>query len=186
MQTGSDLPDRRAGRTGGHAAAGRAAPAAEALDARLAACLSPTGFMSNCSAIPGESGQPEAERLTERGFVEMAYAMDLPLVATNDVYFPETKMYEAHDALICIAEGAYVDQQEPRRRLTRSITSSRSRRWWRCSPICPRRSRTPSRSRGAAPSRPIAAIRSCRNSPMTRSRSCAVRRMRGAASAGWR
>ena len=27
-------------------------------------------------------------------------------------------MYEAHDALICIAEGAYVDQQEPRRRLT--------------------------------------------------------------------
>ena len=27
-------------------------------------------------------------------------------------------MYEAHDALICIADGAYVDQQEPRRRLT--------------------------------------------------------------------
>ncbi len=67
---------------------------------------------------PGEDGQPEAERLTERGFVEMAYAMDLPLVATNDVYFPKTEMYEAHDALICIAEGAYVDQQEPRRRLT--------------------------------------------------------------------
>ena len=56
--------------------------------------------------------QPEAERLTERGFVEMAYAMDIPLVATNDVYFPETEMYEAHDALICISEGAYVDQQD--------------------------------------------------------------------------
>jgi DNA polymerase-3 subunit alpha len=27
-------------------------------------------------------------------------------------------MYEAHDALICIADGAYVDQQDPRRRLT--------------------------------------------------------------------
>ncbi|MEM1232883.1 MAG: DNA polymerase III subunit alpha, partial [Pseudomonadota bacterium] len=67
---------------------------------------------------PGEDGQPEAERLTEQGFVEMAYAMDLPLVATNDVYFPKTEMFEAHDALICIAEGAYVDQQEPRRRLT--------------------------------------------------------------------
>ncbi|SPF80021.1 DNA polymerase III subunit alpha [Pseudoprimorskyibacter insulae] len=67
---------------------------------------------------PGEDGQPEAERLTERGFVEMAYAMNIPLVATNDVYFPKTDMYEAHDALICIAEGAYVDQQEPRRRLT--------------------------------------------------------------------
>jgi DNA polymerase-3 subunit alpha len=67
---------------------------------------------------PGEGGTPEAEQLTERGFVEMAYAMDLPLVATNDVYFPKAQMYEAHDALICIAEGAYVDQQQPRRRLT--------------------------------------------------------------------
>ena len=67
---------------------------------------------------PGEGGTPEAEKLTERGFVEMAYAMDLPLVATNDVYFPKPEMFEAHDALICIAEGAYVDQQHPRRRLT--------------------------------------------------------------------
>ena len=67
---------------------------------------------------PNENGALEAERLSERGFVEMAYAMDIPLVATNDVYFPEAKMYEAHDALICIADGAYVDQQEGRRRLT--------------------------------------------------------------------
>ena len=65
-----------------------------------------------------DGGTPEAERLTERGHVEMAYAMGIPLVATNDVYFPNTEMYEAHDALICIAEGAYVDQQAPRRRLT--------------------------------------------------------------------
>jgi DNA polymerase-3 subunit alpha len=68
---------------------------------------------------PGEGGQTTpAERLTEQGFVELAYEMDLPLVATNDVYFPKAAMYEAHDALICIAEGAYVDQQAPRRRLT--------------------------------------------------------------------
>ncbi|MEO1240127.1 MAG: PHP domain-containing protein, partial [Pseudomonadota bacterium] len=44
---------------------------------------------------PGEDGQPEAERLSERGFVEMAYAKDIPLVATNDVYFPKTELYEA-------------------------------------------------------------------------------------------
>lgn len=48
----------------------------------------------------------------------MAYAMGIPLVATNDVYFPAQKLYEAHDALICIKEGAYVDQQDGRRRLT--------------------------------------------------------------------
>ena len=67
---------------------------------------------------PGEGGAPDAEVLTERGLVEMAYARDIPLVATNDVYFPKADMYESHDALICIADGAYVDQQEPRRRLT--------------------------------------------------------------------
>src|SRR5690606_38566652 len=67
---------------------------------------------------PGEQGLPEAERLSEQGLVEMAYAMELPLVATNDVHFPQTELYEAHDALLCIADGAYVDQPGPRRRLT--------------------------------------------------------------------
>ncbi|MEL6679316.1 MAG: DNA polymerase III subunit alpha, partial [Pseudomonadota bacterium] len=60
----------------------------------------------------------EAEAASEQGLVELAYALDLPLVATNDVYFPTRDMYEAHDALICIADGAYVDQSQPRRRLT--------------------------------------------------------------------
>jgi DNA polymerase-3 subunit alpha len=67
---------------------------------------------------PTEAGLPAAEQSTERGFVEMAYAMDLPLVATNDAYFPSAEMYEAHDAMLCVAEGAYVDQSQPRRRLT--------------------------------------------------------------------
>ena len=58
------------------------------------------------------------EAATEQHFVEMAYAMNLPLVATNDVYFPKREMYAAHDALLCISEGTYVDQQEGRRRLT--------------------------------------------------------------------
>ena len=92
-------------------------PAAEALMQRLALAFGNRLYVE-LQRHPGENGQPEAERLTERGFVEMAYAMDLPLVATNDVYFPDTRMYEAHDALICIAEGAYVDQQDPRRKLT--------------------------------------------------------------------
>jgi len=60
----------------------------------------------------------EEERLAEKGSVEFAYDKNIPLVATNDVYFPTIEMYEAHDALLCIAEGSYVDQQDPRRRLT--------------------------------------------------------------------
>ena len=59
-----------------------------------------------------------AEEATEPGLVGLAYDLDLPLVATNDVHFPTRDLYDAHDALLCIADGAYVDQQEPRRRLT--------------------------------------------------------------------
>ncbi len=92
-------------------------PKAEALMTRLAA-IYPDRLYVELQRHPGDSGLPDAEQATERGFVEMAYAMDLPLVATNDVYFPKPDMYEAHDALICIAQGAYVDQQDPRRRLT--------------------------------------------------------------------
>ncbi len=91
-------------------------PKAEALMDRLAA-IYPDRLYVELQRHPGE-GLPEAERLSERGHIEMAYAKGLPLVATNDAYFPKTELYEAHDALICIAEGAYVDQQEPRRRLT--------------------------------------------------------------------
>ncbi|MGI3169129.1 DNA polymerase III subunit alpha [Pseudooceanicola sp. C21-150M6] len=92
-------------------------PAAQALMTRLQGIYADRLYVE-LQRHPGDKGLPEAERLTERGFVEMAYAMELPLVATNDAYFPKSDMYEAHDALICIAEGAYVDQQEPRRRLT--------------------------------------------------------------------
>ncbi len=92
-------------------------PAAEALMGQLTAAFGDRLYVE-LQRHPGEGGAPEAERLTERGFVEMAYAMELPLVATNDVYFPTSSMYEAHDAMICVAEGAYVDQSDPRRRLT--------------------------------------------------------------------
>jgi DNA polymerase III subunit alpha len=58
-----------------------------------------------------------SEKQVEPQLVELAYDMDLPLVATNQCYFPTPDDYEAHDALICIAEGTYVVVEE-RRRLT--------------------------------------------------------------------
>jgi DNA polymerase-3 subunit alpha len=61
-------------------------------------------------------GMPEEAR-TENGFVELAYKHDLPLVATNDAYFPDRDYYEAHDALLCIAQGKVVDDND-RARLT--------------------------------------------------------------------
>ncbi len=93
-------------------------PRAEALLRHLAGHF-PGRLYVELQRHPGEGGQcSEAERATERDFVEMAYALELPLVATNDVHFPGPEMFEAHDALMCIANGAYVDQAAPRRRLT--------------------------------------------------------------------
>ncbi len=91
--------------------------AAEALLRELSAAFGDRLYVE-LQRHPGEGGAAQAERMTERGLIEMAYAMDLPLVATNDVHFPDAGMYEAHDALLCVAEGAYVDQVAPRRRLT--------------------------------------------------------------------
>ncbi|MBP5352853.1 MAG: PHP domain-containing protein [Alphaproteobacteria bacterium] len=48
------------------------------------------------------------EQKTEPAFLELAYKHNVPLVATNDVFFMDEDMYEAHDALVCIAEGEYV------------------------------------------------------------------------------
>ncbi|HVG48779.1 MAG TPA: DNA polymerase III subunit alpha, partial [Rubellimicrobium sp.] len=85
---------------------------------RRMAAIYPGRLYVELQRHPVDGGLPEAERLTERPSIELAYALDLPLVATNDVYFPEEGLFEAHDALLAIAEGAYVDQQHPRRRLT--------------------------------------------------------------------
>ena len=61
-------------------------------------------------------GAPEEERI-EPTLLDIAYDKQLPLVATNEVYFSETAMFEAHDALICIEQRAAVSDRE-RRRLT--------------------------------------------------------------------
>jgi DNA polymerase-3 subunit alpha len=56
-----------------------------------------------------------AQAAAEPGLVAWAYDSDTPLVATNDVYFAATEKHRAHDALLCIADGAYVGQEDRRR-----------------------------------------------------------------------
>ena len=51
----------------------------------------------------------------EGALVDLAYELDLPLVATNEPFFPAPDDYEAHDALLCVAEGAYVHQDDRRK-----------------------------------------------------------------------
>ncbi len=57
------------------------------------------------------------EAAIEEKLIDLAYAKGLPLVATNDVHFGREDMYEAHDALLCISDGTFLDVED-RRRLT--------------------------------------------------------------------
>ena len=59
-------------------------------------------------------GLPQ-ERAVEPQLLKLAYDLDLPLVATNEPYFATQEDFEAHDALICIAEGSYVAVDDRRR-----------------------------------------------------------------------
>src|SRR5690606_24857743 len=57
------------------------------------------------------------DRNLEARTVELAYAMDLRLVATNEAFFLKAEDFEAHDALLAIAEGQIISNDD-RRRLT--------------------------------------------------------------------
>jgi DNA polymerase-3 subunit alpha len=52
---------------------------------------------------------------TEPAVLDLADKLNLPLVATNEAFFGDHSEYEAHDALLCVAGGTYVGEQERRR-----------------------------------------------------------------------
>ena len=72
-------------------------------------------------AFPGRTymeiqrhGMP-AEDQTEPTFLDLAYRLNVPLVATNEAFFMTPDMYEAHDAMLCIAEKTFVSEDNRRR-----------------------------------------------------------------------
>ncbi|MBB4196253.1 DNA polymerase III subunit alpha [Rhodoblastus sphagnicola] len=57
----------------------------------------------------------EGEQQVEPALLEGAYRRALPLVATNEPYFASASDYDAHDALLCVAEGALVSDDNRRK-----------------------------------------------------------------------
>ena len=89
-------------------ALGRAEIATARLD-RLAAAFPGRLYIElQRHGLPGE-------REVEPHLIALAYERHLPLVATNEPYFAALSDHEAHDALICIAEGALVSDGSRRR-----------------------------------------------------------------------
>ena len=55
------------------------------------------------------------QEAAEEALIALAHARGLPLVATNPVHFADPGAHAAHDVLLCIAEGAYVETPDRRR-----------------------------------------------------------------------
>jgi len=52
------------------------------------------------------------EEAAEEALIDLAYARDLPIVATNPAAYPDPAFHAAHDAMLCIANSAYVESAE--------------------------------------------------------------------------
>ncbi|WP_062780398.1 DNA polymerase III subunit alpha, partial [Novosphingobium subterraneum] len=61
------------------------------------------------------------EEASEEALIDLAYARNLPLVATNPACFAERGFYDAHDAMLCIASSTHVDSTDRPRS---------SKEWW--------------------------------------------------------
>src|SRR5437764_1376860 len=71
----------------------------------LRRCEAPARWFPDRLYIDVQRHGMAAERAVEPALLDLAYERGLPLVAANEPYFPSREDYEAHDALICIAEG---------------------------------------------------------------------------------
>ncbi|MGH6996218.1 MAG: PHP domain-containing protein, partial [Stellaceae bacterium] len=86
-------------------------PAAEAILTRLAELFPGRLY------VELQRHNTAIEERIDAALIELALARDLPLVATNDVHFAERDDYEAHDVLLCIAQGTTIADGN-RKRLT--------------------------------------------------------------------
>ena len=70
-------------------------------------------------------GDPVCER-AESALIDLAYARDLPLVATNPANFAEPHMHKAHDAMLCIAHSSQIEAEDRPRSNPQAFVKSAS------------------------------------------------------------
>jgi DNA polymerase-3 subunit alpha len=71
-------------------------------------------LFGDCLYIEVQRHGMASERAAEGALIELAYAKGIPLAATNEPFFATAQDYEAHDALICIAEGRLIAETDRR------------------------------------------------------------------------
>ena len=57
----------------------------------------------------------DGEKLFEKFLLNVSEKLNLPVIATHEVFYLEKDMYEAHDAYLCIGEKTYVNVKDRRK-----------------------------------------------------------------------
>jgi DNA polymerase III subunit alpha len=52
------------------------------------------------------------EQASEEALIDLAFERDLPLVATNPAAYSDPSFHAAHDAMLCIAQSAYIESND--------------------------------------------------------------------------
>ncbi len=55
------------------------------------------------------------EKLFEKFLLNLSKQLDLPIIATHEVFYLDKDMYEAHDAYLCIGEKTYLNVKDRRK-----------------------------------------------------------------------
>ncbi|MEP1606973.1 MAG: DNA polymerase III subunit alpha, partial [Marinomonas sp.] len=69
------------------------------------------------------SGEAAAQA-GEAALIDLAYARDLPLVATNPAHYAEPHFHGAHDAMLCIAGSTHIEAEDRARSNRQSFVKS--------------------------------------------------------------
>ncbi|OYX07895.1 MAG: DNA polymerase III subunit alpha [Sphingomonadales bacterium 32-68-7] len=64
------------------------------------------------------------EEAAEGALIDLAYRLELPLVATNPAMFGDPHMHAAHDAMLCIANSTHLDSAERPRSIPEAFIKS--------------------------------------------------------------
>ena len=71
-------------------------------------------FKNNLYIEIQRHGDP-GEKLFEKFLLRIAEKLELPIIATHEVFYLDISMHEAHDAYLCIGEKTYVNVKERKR-----------------------------------------------------------------------
>ena len=66
-------------------------------------------FFNNNLYVEIQRHGDEGEKLYEKFMINIAEKLELPIIATHEVFYLDKDMHEAHDAFLCVGEKTYVN-----------------------------------------------------------------------------